>query len=54
MIPKRAFFAPEQLDVFRGLLLDKVRHGQFLEQPSAFPVVPFASVAQTQPADADR
>jgi hypothetical protein len=45
IVPKRAFAAPGELDRFRGYLLNHVGSGQFLEQPSAFPVLPVAAAA---------
>ena len=37
--------SPDAIDYFRGLLLTHVKNGHFLEQTSAFPVVPLAAKA---------
>ena len=42
IVPKRAFASEADYDVFRGYLLSKVKHGYFLPQSSAFPVIPMA------------
>ncbi len=48
MIPKRAFVGPDDLALFKGMLLNHVRRGTFLQSPASFPVVPLARVVDAR------